>query len=207
MNRNEAVTFAKERILEMMLKDVDKANGGGAKMGAVILSTCVLDCLGVLHAGRRPKKRGEYTEFFETFVSIYMKKYAGQNIYDLRSKLVHFYSANDFFYTDRRTSPHVKNLQTIQNKKCIVVEDFIEDVKKAALQYIADIEKADETDSVYSNFIAMKDMLLGPMRLPSDNGTDTSSKQNRNRPASATTDNVTGTGSNSFRPPRSDKKS
>src|SRR5450756_1035988 len=123
MNRNEAVTFAKERILEMMLKDVDKANGGGAKMGAVILSTCVLDCLGVLYAGHRPKK-GEYTKFFEAFVSIYMQKYAGQNIYDLRSKLVHFYSASDFFYTDRGTSPNVKNLQTIQNKKCIVLVDF-----------------------------------------------------------------------------------
>jgi hypothetical protein len=113
---------------------------------AFILITCPIDFLGTLYAGRDSNRRT-----FIAFVSDFMKQqhdgieYDGQELYNsLRNKLVHNYSIwhGKYVLTHGRPERHLK----LHGGKARILnlEDFFEDVKRAADDYFARV--AQETE-------------------------------------------------------------
>jgi len=123
---------------------------------AFILITCLIDFLGTLYAGGESEERT-----FRTFVSDFMKRtyngvgYDDKELYrSLRNKLVHNYSIWRGKYVLTHGHPD-RHLELHNNKARILnLENFFNDIKKAADDYFAQVDQDAKLKNKLANRIS-----------------------------------------------------
>jgi hypothetical protein len=110
-------------LREYAYGDILKASNGGAKMGAFILCSCLIDAIVGFIIGKDTTGKD-----YEEFVNNNLKNYNGKKLYtDLRCKLVHSYSeGGSYNFIDAKPNFHLK---TVENKTNINLEDFIKEIE------------------------------------------------------------------------------
>jgi hypothetical protein len=125
MTDEDKIKIVIESLTSNALGDVKRASGGGSKMGAFILCSCLIDAMAGFVKGADTTR----TDYI-SFVRDYLTKYDPNSLYtDLRCKLVHSYSeGGSYLFVDAKPQLHF----TQQNSKTIInLEDFIADIEKS----------------------------------------------------------------------------
>ncbi len=123
-----------ETGLKVALNDIRNASSGGAKMGAFILCSCLIDSITGFRIGG--DSRGSD---YQSTVSIYLSSYNPSKLYcDLRCKLVHTYSeGGSYWFCDNKPSLHL-TVDSTTGKTIINLENFINEIEIALGKFISD---------------------------------------------------------------------
>lgn len=135
----EIFPTVRSTIYEWDLADVKKASSGGAKRGAFILASCLIDHLACFYSGEESTKRD-----YINFVSTYLPMYSGASLYkSLRCGMVHNYTVGaEFAFTHNNYKYH-KRYSYKLNKIIINLGSFIHEVENASNAYFADVQRSD----------------------------------------------------------------
>jgi len=132
-------------LKEFALGDIRKSRKEDMLIASFILSFCFISTLSAYRYYRSRELKSD-EEKFKYFIKEYFDSsyhpYADQLYKDLRSKLVHNYSANKrFVLSDEQKDWHL----VIKNSKIFLnVDVFIVDVENAYSRYIRHLEESDE---------------------------------------------------------------
>jgi len=132
-------------LKEYALGDIRKSRKEDMLIASFILSFCFISTLSAYryYRSRELKSDGKkFTSFIKEYFNSSYHPYADQLYRDLRSKLVHNYSANKmFFLSDERKDWHL----IIKDSKIFLnVDVFVADVENAYGRYIRHLEESDE---------------------------------------------------------------
>ena len=132
MSKQEIIKRITLSIKEMALGDVKRAMVGKSKIGAIILGSCLIDCLATFYYGDCSTKKN-----YKGFINKFLPQYNSQNFYkDLRCKLVHNYSeGGSYVFKDNKPNEHLKKYKK-SNKIIINLENFIEELEKIVDDYL-----------------------------------------------------------------------
>lgn len=134
MTDNDKIEAIIASLTENALGDIKRASSGGAKMGAFILCSCLIDAIAGFMKGNDTRECD-----YKHFVGKYMPAYDAEKIYTaLRCKLVHSYSeGGSYWFKDNMESLHLSKLD---NEKTIVnLENFIAEIESALQKYTSDL--------------------------------------------------------------------
>lgn len=139
MTDDEIVAKAKSAIMDMAIGDMKKAAAAGIKVGGFILTSCAIDYLACLHAGRDAGGQG-YRQFINEFFE--KNPYSTDDLYyAIRCKLVHNYTVKDGKYWFVNKSPQSHLAQNSASGLVMLnLEDFINDVESAARKHFAFVD-------------------------------------------------------------------
>ncbi len=131
------------------LGDINHASAGGSKMGAFILSSCLIDAISGFEKGADTTKAD-----YIAFVQKRLPSYDATKLYeDLRCKLVHSYSeGGSYSFVDGK--PQL-NGNLCGGKTIINLENFVDDITTALSAFTSDIRGADH--ALRANAIARLD--------------------------------------------------
>jgi len=129
-----------QRFNDMAVGDIKRAFGGGAKVGAFILTFVAIDCLATWYAGR--DSRGDDLEkFIADFFPEEYKTLAKDFYRYLRCGLVHNYSTktNKYALTDGGSAAHLK---TSDGTIVLNWESFFSDFLAARDRYYEEVRQS-----------------------------------------------------------------
>ena len=134
MTNEEKTKTIVESLTNNALGDIKKASLGGSKLGAFILSSCLIEAMAGFISGQDTAG-----DDYKYFVTHYMPTYDGIKLYkDLRCKLVHSYTeGGSYFFVDAKPELHMKRYGS---KLIINLENFISDVENALKQFCAQLQ-------------------------------------------------------------------
>ena len=138
MKDDDVVNEVKRALRDWALGDVKAAMGCGAKVGAFILSSCLIDYAASYYSEFQGKR--ETGRRYIDFVGRFMPSYDAKGLYQsLRNKLVHNYSeGGKYFMADGEKAG--KHLAEIGGKTLLNLEDFVRDVEVALDEYLHALE-------------------------------------------------------------------
>jgi hypothetical protein len=134
MKNDDKIKAIIESLRDNALEDIKRASQGGAKMGAFILSSCLIDAIAGFMKGCDTEK-----DDYKCVVSKYMPDYNVDDIYkDLRCKLVHSYSeGGSYSFTDNNPSLHLTKQE--DGKTIVNLENFVSEIEDALTHYSAEL--------------------------------------------------------------------
>ncbi|MDD4622863.1 MAG: hypothetical protein PHG71_06470 [Kiritimatiellae bacterium] len=135
MTDNDKIKAIVTSLRDNALGDIKRASAGESKMGAFILSSCLIDAI----AGFMKGSDTNHADY-KCFVCKYMSTYNKDDIYtDLRCKLVHSYSeGGSYWFTDNKRTLHLS--KHTDGKTIVNLEDFIEEIESALTAYTTDLQ-------------------------------------------------------------------
>lgn len=135
MTDDDKIQLILASLQDSALGDIKRASDGGAKMGAFILSSCLIDAI----AGFMKGSDTNHADY-KCFVCKYMSAYNKDDIYaDLRCKLVHSYSEGGaYWFTDNKRSLHLS--KHTDGKTIVNLDNFIEEIESALKAYATDLQ-------------------------------------------------------------------
>jgi len=127
----------KYSLIDWDLADVRKASKGGAKLGAFILASCLIDHLTCYYFGQE-SSRNDYIEFARRF----LPQYNAEDLYFcIRCKLVHNYSVDgNYAFTHNK---HRLHLRKEDGKIILNLNDFVKDIESATKNYFLAVDNSD----------------------------------------------------------------
>jgi hypothetical protein len=130
----EKISAIVESLKMNALGDIKKASLGGSKLGAFILSSCLIEAIAGFIKGQDTTGND-----YKNFVTNYLPAYDGDKLYkDLRCKLVHSYSeGGSYFFIDAKREHH---MQAHGSKMIINLENFVFDVENALERFCAQLQ-------------------------------------------------------------------
>lgn len=135
----QKVQIVKGSIKYLVLDEIQRAMSGGATLGAFIIASCAIDYLATFASGRK-SNRGHIAESYKNFIKKYFppeySKYAEGIYKDLRCGMVHGLSAQNFAFVYDQPDKHLKLWKPDTGIICLNLENFIDDLIKAANKYI-----------------------------------------------------------------------
>jgi hypothetical protein len=140
MTDDDKIKAITDSLRDNALGDIKRASSGGAKMGAFILSSCLIDTIAGFMKG------GDTTNAdYKCFICKYMSAYNKDDIYtDLRCKLVHSYSeGGSYWFTDNKRSLHLT--KHTDGKTIVNLENFVEEIEAALTAYSTDLQNTSNT--------------------------------------------------------------
>lgn len=138
MNNDEIIKFVKQQLSSWAFEDIKRASRGGSKMGAFILSGCLIDYLSSFYSGNDSKE-----QYYKEFSEKYLPAYNPEDLYvSMRCKLVHNYTeGGKFVFTDNHPELHCK--KTNDNQLLLNLEDFMSDIEIGINNYFSDVDSDD----------------------------------------------------------------
>ena len=139
MTDDEKILKIVQSLTVHALGDIKRASSGGCKLGAFILSSCLIDAMAGFVKGQDTIRKD-----YINFVTRYMPAYDGNKLYyDLRCKLVHSYSVGgSYIFLDAKPEHHMK----ISGTKIIInLENFVSDVENALKKFCKRLQNPYET--------------------------------------------------------------
>lgn len=135
MTDDDKISTIINSLKDNALGDIKRASTGGAKMGAFMLCSCLIDAI----AGFMKGSDTNHADY-KCFVCKYMTAYNKDDIYtDLRCKLVHSYSeGGSYWFTDNKRSLHLSKHS--DGKTIVNLENFIEEIESALNAYASDLQ-------------------------------------------------------------------
>ena len=140
MTDEEKISIIIESLTTNALGDIKRASSGGSKLGAFILSSCLLDAIAGFYRGKDTSR-----DDYNNFVIRYLDGYDGNKLYkDLRCKLVHGYSeGGSYLFVDAKPELHLKMYGA---KTIINLENFVSDIENALVLYCSQLKNASESE-------------------------------------------------------------
>lgn len=140
MTDDDKIKATTDSLRDNALGDIKRASSGGAKMGAFILSSCLIDTIAGFMKG------GDTTNAdYKCFICKYMSAYNKDDIYaDLRCKLVHSYSeGGSYWFTDGKPTLHLTKHS--DGKTIVNLENFITEIETALSGFSTDLNDKSNT--------------------------------------------------------------
>lgn len=136
ISTHPALAEIRQGLRDMAFEDIKRASSGHAKIGAFILSACLIDYLAGYWFGANPEEKPTSSrKIFVTFAREFLKAYDAKKLYvAMRCKLVHNYSEGGAY---KFAFDMPQRHQTKDEDKIIInLEQFIKDIEDAMNRYL-----------------------------------------------------------------------
>ncbi len=143
MNNNptkkELVEILDSSFFAVALADMKNCLNANPNLPVFILGVCFIDALSGFAFGKTKKHDNQDKGRFKNFVKRYLTGYNADDLWEVRSDLLHSYATHQYSFANKKSYLH--NKTTVDGKKIINDEDFYSDIETAYRNFRNDILK------------------------------------------------------------------